>query len=121
MTGDAELLVATQNFVRGNVTPELTEQLSEGAVIVNFQGHGNRTLMTHESLMQTGDLAAIENDGKPFIFMGYSCQLARFHLLVRGRVRGLHHGADAEQLVHAEAPWRCSQAAGRSTCPPTRR
>jgi hypothetical protein len=81
-SGDLSYIIATQDFVRGSVTPELTAQLSDGAVIVNFQGHGNRTLMTHETLLQvrpSDDLALIENDGKPFIFMGYSCQLARFH------------------------------------------
>ena len=81
-SGDIGYIIATQDFVRGTVTPELIEQLSDGAVIVNFQGHGNRTLMTHETLLRirpTDDIALIENDGKPFIFMGYSCQLARFH------------------------------------------
>lgn len=81
-SGDIGYVIATQNFVRGSVRPELISQLSEGAVIVNFQGHGNRYLMTHETLLQvrpSDDLALITNDGKPFIFMGYSCQLARFH------------------------------------------
>lgn len=80
VSGPASYASETSAWVRGNVTPELTEQLSEGAVIVNFQGHGNKSLMTHETLLRASDdLAQITNDGKPFIFMGYSCQLAWFH------------------------------------------
>jgi hypothetical protein len=71
-------------YVRSSVTPELFDGLSDGAVIVNFQGHGNRSLMTHEQLVEAGsanqnDLGDLGNDGKPFIFLGFSCHLAEFH------------------------------------------
>lgn len=83
-SGDMSYLIATQNFVRGTVTPALIGRLSEGAVIVNFQGHGNKSLLTHESLLLKSDLPGIANDGKPFIFMGYSCQIGWFHYWSEG-------------------------------------
>ncbi|MCK4512161.1 hypothetical protein KAW64_10500, partial [bacterium] len=76
-------------YVRNSVTPELLSGLSDGAVMVNFQGHGNRHLMTHEQLLEAGgptqnDLGDIRNEGMPFIFLGFSCHLAEFHSYKEG-------------------------------------
>ena len=80
-------------FVRGSVTPELLSGLSDGAVIVNFQGHGNRSLLTHEQMLEAGagsqnDLGDLRNDGMPFIFLGFSCHLAEFHSYKEGAGNG---------------------------------
>ncbi|MCK4409537.1 MAG: hypothetical protein KAW67_05600, partial [Candidatus Eisenbacteria sp.] len=80
-------------YVRGTVTPDLLGGLSDGAVIVNFQGHGNRRLMTHEQMLEAGaasqnDMGDIGNDGMPFIFLGFSCHLAEFHSYREGASGG---------------------------------
>ena len=72
------------NFVDQEVTPAIQSEIADGAAIVNFQGHGNRDIMTHEQMLQvsaTGqnDVNNMGNEGKPFIFMGFSCHLAGFH------------------------------------------
>jgi hypothetical protein len=72
-------------FVDAEVTPVLISELNDGAALVNFQGHGSRTQMTHEVLLQApyspelNDINDLDNEGKPFIFMGFSCNLAQFH------------------------------------------
>jgi hypothetical protein len=79
-------------FVRGTLTPQLIGQLSDGAVIFNFQGHGNRSQMTHERVMVASasddDVVDLANDGKPFIFLGFSCHLSEFHDWEEGKVGG---------------------------------
>ncbi len=69
-------------FVDTDVTPALVDELTESAVIVNFQGHANMHLLTHERLLacppQEDDIGGIENDGKPFIFFGFACSIAKF-------------------------------------------
>ena len=107
-------------YVRGSVTPELLSGLSDGAVIVNFQGHGNRSLMTHEQLVQAGaatqnDLGDLRNDGMPFIFLGFSCHLAEFHNYREGASGG--YESIVEQMMFlpsgrgAVAGFACAGAA----------
>ena len=38
--------------VRDNVTPELIADMSDGALLVNFQGHANRAILTHEGVTE---------------------------------------------------------------------
>jgi hypothetical protein len=109
------------SFVRSSVTPELVGQLSESAAIVNFQGHGNRTQMTHEQLMQApfnesfNDIVDIENGGRPFIFLGFSCHLAQFHAYQEGSSSGVE--SIVEQMLFlpsnrgAVAGFACAGAA----------
>jgi len=80
-------------FVREQLTPALTELWSEGALLVNFQGHGNREQMTHEQIFQArrapqNDMYLLVNEGKPFIFTGFSCHLAQFHYHGEGITNG---------------------------------
>ncbi len=107
-------------YVRNSVTPELFDGLSDGAVIVDYQGHGNRSLMTHEQLVEAGtaaqnDLGDLDNDGKPFIFLGFSCHLAEFHNYKEGSATG--YESVVEQLLFlpsgrgAVAGFACAGAA----------
>lgn len=84
-SGDVMYAIETVGFVRGEPLEELFEMLNDGAILVNFQGHGNRTLLTHENLLRATDLPALANEGKPFIFFGFSCQLAQFHYWKEGK------------------------------------
>jgi len=84
--GDIFYAFETVGHVRGDggATDDLLDALSDGALLVNFVGHGNRTQLTHEQLLlatavqSSNDLSEIQNSGKPFVFFGMSCELARF-------------------------------------------
>ena len=84
-SGDIWYAFETAQFVRGEgARSHLIGQISDGAVIVNFQGHGNRSQLTHEQLIMAtsgslNDIPLFNNAGMPFIFLGFSCELARFH------------------------------------------
>jgi len=104
-SGDIGYAVQTVMWVRENVTPVLVGMLGEGAAIVTFEGHGNRTQLTHEQLLvasagSTNDIRGISNEGRPFIFMGFSCELSRFH----DSREGLTNGIDCvmEQMLFRE-------------------
>jgi hypothetical protein len=109
------------NFVRTSVTPEAVALLSRGAAIVNFQGHGNRTQMTHEQLLQApsnenfNDIIDIENAGRPFIFLGFSCHLAQFHAYQEGSSSGVESIVEQMLLLPdgrgAVAAFACAGAA----------
>jgi hypothetical protein len=106
-------------YVRGTLTPELVSQLSDGAVIFNFQGHGNRTQMTHERLVAASasddDVVTLENEDKPFIFLGFSCHLSEFHDYEEGKEGGRE--SIVEQMIFlpsgrgAVAGFACAGAA----------
>ena len=72
----------TMLFVEADVTPVLLDMLTDGALVVNYQGHANKHVLTHERLLvdehQGDHFDSIENDGKPFIFFGFACSIARF-------------------------------------------
>jgi hypothetical protein len=82
-SGDFIYAFETANYVRDNATPVMFDQISNGTNIVNFEGHGNRTQMTHEQLILattgTNDISRFNNVGRPFIFLGWSCELSRFY------------------------------------------
>jgi hypothetical protein len=73
---------ATQTFTRANCTGQLLAQLNAGALMVNYEGHANRWLLTHENLIvdqqfQT-DIRGLSNADRPFIFAGYACWMSDF-------------------------------------------
>jgi len=89
----------TMVWVRENVTPDLINTLSDGVAIFNFQGHGNKSLLTHENVLRETDLPDVTNEDKPFIFLGFSCQLAKFHYWAEGLVGD----CIVEQMLHTSA------------------
>jgi hypothetical protein len=58
--------------------------LARGALYWAFQGHSNRTQLTHEEVFRNSwragilDVERLANVGKPFIFGGYGCHLSDF-------------------------------------------
>ncbi len=81
-SGDFAYAFQTAGFVRAEATPDLLGLITDGVNIMNFEGHGNRTQLTHEQLLLastfTNDVSSMNNVGKPFIFLGFSCELSRF-------------------------------------------
>lgn len=95
----------TVSFVRSDVTPLLLDELTEGAVIFNFQGHANRSQLTHEQVLVDPDLTpwgeepdfdSILNDGRPFIFFGFACSVSDFAKYSEGE----KDDCFSEQLLH---------------------
>ncbi len=60
----------------------LHKYLDQGYLFVDYDGHANRGLLTHEYIYEDDinrqDTPNLENAGRPFIFMGYGCHLAEF-------------------------------------------
>src|SRR5262249_29871261 len=75
-------IFTAQTYVNDRTSPSLFVLLSQGEAFVNFQGHGNATVMTHEELYvaQGGlqDVDLIFNQGMPWVFTGYACHLNNF-------------------------------------------
>ncbi len=69
----------------------ILEYVNDGALIWNFQGHANKSLMTHEEAFRDDrfsglrDVDALRNEGMPFIFLGFGCHLAEFDRADEGR------------------------------------
>lgn len=79
--------IQTADWVRNEgARADLLEMLADGAVLWNFEGHGHRYQLTHEQLFLGSansptydDVSRLSNDDMPFIFLGFSCELSRFH------------------------------------------
>ncbi len=73
----------TMSYTRINCTPDLKTLLNNSALFVNFQGHANENVLTHETLVREdiaeNDIMDLANDEKPFVFFGFGCYIANFH------------------------------------------
>lgn len=82
-------LVDIVTYVTDNVKPKFTTELSNGALFVNFQGHGNQYQLTHELLFFSGsyldDLPSVLNYNKPWLFTAFSCHIGDFDSQVEKR------------------------------------
>ena len=62
---------------RATVTPELMSRLNAGRLWFNYQGHANERVMSHESFYinqpTRDDKDLLMNDGRLFLFTGFSC------------------------------------------------
>jgi hypothetical protein len=63
--------------------PILRQYLNRGNLLAIYQGHANGHLMSHEYIYQDApgireDTPLLQNDGRPFFFMGFGCHLAEF-------------------------------------------
>lgn len=69
-------------YTRSKVRPQLLSKLSAGCLFVNFQGHGNQTVMTHEQLFSswryTDDVPLVYNYEMPWVYAGFSCHIGDF-------------------------------------------
>lgn len=60
---------------------DLLEQINRGTVWVNFIGHGNRKVLTHEKLFERDrDIDNLENSGTPFFLYAATCHFGRYDL-----------------------------------------
>ena len=70
------------DYVEANVTPKFVAKLSAGNLFVNFQGHGNQIVLTHEQLFYSwlyhDDIPSVQNYDKPFFLSAFSCHIADF-------------------------------------------
>jgi hypothetical protein len=73
----------TMTHTRFNCTPDAKALLEGGALFVNFQGHANENVLTHETLIREdiseNDVMDLRNDDAPFAFFGFGCYIANFH------------------------------------------
>lgn len=85
--GSISYAMQTADWVRnGGARADLLDLIREGAVLWNYEGHGHRYQLTHEQLFVASatsstydDVSRLDNADKPFIFLGFSCELSRFH------------------------------------------
>ncbi len=71
------------NYGRTVVPPILRQYLNRGHLLAIYQGHAHARVMSHEYIYYdaTGlreDTRLLQNDGRPFFFMGFGCHLAQF-------------------------------------------
>lgn len=66
----------------GDITPganeKLNKQLHEGALIVNYTGHGGELGWTSERIYLTDDIQSMENRNRLPLFMTATCEFSRF-------------------------------------------
>lgn len=59
------------------VRKQLLQQLQEGALVVNYSGHGNGDVLSHELVIDKDDFAALKGECLPF-WITASCDIAPF-------------------------------------------
>jgi hypothetical protein len=73
---------AVRSYMSTTVAPQFRTDLSQGALIVNWQGHGSAVVLAHETLFQSfgtaQDIDFVSNEGKPFFFLAFSCHVNQF-------------------------------------------
>ncbi len=80
---------AVRNYTRDFTGPQLRTNLGDGALVLNFQGHGSAVLLAHESIwtVSTGgaqDVDLVFNEGKPYFFLSFSCHVNQFSSIKEG-------------------------------------
>jgi hypothetical protein len=78
-------LFDVQDYTREHATPALVDTMSLGWLFVNYQGHGNEDVWTHETMFAsfTGlspmdDVTSLGNTSRPFALFAYSCHVSDF-------------------------------------------
>jgi len=78
---DPDFFTVTQ-YVDAYTRPQFLSDLGQGALLVNFQGHGSAVQLAHERVFQSlgsaQDIDFVYNEGKPFIFLSFSCHVNQF-------------------------------------------
>ncbi len=64
----------------------LFEVLSQGWLMVSYQGHAAFNRLAHETMVNRNALGALQNVGKPFLFFGMGCHVSDFLQAEEGRV-----------------------------------
>jgi hypothetical protein len=80
-----------QDTTRVRVTPALLDSMSMGWLFVNYQGHGNENVWTHENLFASfqdfaglDDVPRLGNTYRPFVMFAFSCHIADFDYIGEG-------------------------------------
>jgi hypothetical protein len=70
-------MAAVQSHAHAVVTPEMFKRLNDGRLWWNYQGHANAQVLAHEYVYRNfgadDDKDLFRNNGKPFLFTGFSC------------------------------------------------
>ncbi len=89
------------------VVPVLRQKLNAGGLVWNYQGHANKFQLAHEYMFRDDnfpggrrDVLSLDNDGRPFIFLGFACHLAEFDRADELR----SEDCLGEKLMNAQAP-----------------
>ena len=61
------------------VTQAIYDRLNEGALVVNYSGHGSANLLSHELVWKASDMAALKSPRLPF-WVTASCDIGPFDL-----------------------------------------
>ena len=57
----------------------LMKQINQGSLVINFIGHGNEQVWTHERILSLGDdLAQLNNGQRQALWIASTCNFARF-------------------------------------------
>jgi hypothetical protein len=64
----------------------LLNLLSEGWLMVSYQGHAAFNVLAHETILVRTGLGSLSNDGKPFLFFGMGCHVSDFLAEDEGRL-----------------------------------
>lgn len=59
-------------------TQDLLAAIEEGALLVNYVGHGSDVQLADERLLDQSSIASLANTGKPFLLITASCAVGRF-------------------------------------------
>lgn len=60
------------------VTDAINDQMQQGAFIVNYMGHGNPRILSHEEVLYVEDVINWKNYNKLPLFVTASCEVGRF-------------------------------------------
>jgi len=61
-----------------DVTEAINKQMEEGALIMNYVGHGGKSGWAHERILQTSDIQGWANEIKLPLFITATCEFSRF-------------------------------------------
>lgn len=61
-----------------DATQAINDQMDEGALIINYVGHGGPTGWAHERILQTPDILKWDNSEKLPVFITATCEFSRF-------------------------------------------
>jgi hypothetical protein len=100
---------AAITYTRENVTELLMNEFNQGATLVTFQSHMNRSVITHERLLTTQPASILggttgrdhlrtQNRGRPWIIFGMGCHFSEYAIhreLGPGRIQDNSPNGDA--------------------------
>ncbi len=65
----------TVNSLKPEATADLMKEWNEGALIVNYIGHGSSVQLADELVMSKNDIYSLNNENRLPLFLGFSCSV----------------------------------------------